>query len=38
MDEETVPLLILFGTAIALGFIIERFGKDILEWGAWFLR
>ena len=38
MDEEMVPLLILFGVAVILGIIIEMFGKDILEWGAWFLR
>jgi len=38
MDEEMIPLLILFGVAVTLGIIIEMFGKDILKWGEWFLR
>ena len=32
MDEEMILLLIFFGVAVALGVIIEMFGKDILPW------
>ena len=38
MDEETIVLLMFFGVAAIIGVIIAMFGKDILEWGAWFLR
>jgi len=33
-----ISLLILLGIAATVGVVIAVFGKDILEWGEWFLR